>query len=289
MSFCCGVSAGPFEGQQAEGHGGIKVRPWPSMPICSVNRGTEYTFLFQINSKMEFFRYFVPPMNVSTLPSRQQARTEDTRHAILDAAVALYEAQGVEGTTTSAVIDRSGLGRTTFYRYFRDADEVLNQAVIRDFDAVMADFAAQRHEHPSLAAQIVEDMLWFIRQLRRRPALKLLFADNSAQLYERLNVALTACTRATLACIRPTFERAQRQGRLRPGVTLEKYVEWCSFVGMSLQIVDFFVASDEAQLRAMLQDFLVPSLIVPNDEKAPADAPQTAASPVHWKRPEAAD
>ena len=184
----------------------------------------------------------------------------------------------VEGTTTSAVIARSGLGRTTFYRYFKDADEVLNQAVIRDFDAVMADFAAQRYEHASLAAQIVEDMLWFIRQLRRRPALKLLFADNSAQLYERLNVALNACSRATLACIRPTFERAQRQGRLRPGITLEKYVEWCSFVGMSLQIVDFFLAGDEAQLRQMLQDFLVPSLIVPDAEAAPASAPQTRQS-----------
>ncbi len=211
-------------------------------------------------------------MDVATQPNRQRLRIQDTHRAILDAAVALYEAQGVEGTTTSAIITHSGLGRTTFYRYFKDADDVLNQAVIRDFDAVMADFTAQRYEHPGLAAQIVEDMLWFIRQLRRRPALKLLFADNSRQLYERLNVAMTACARATLACIRPTFEQAQRQGRLRPGITLEKYMEWCNFVGVSLQTVDFFVASDESQLRQMLRDFLVPSLVVPDGEAMPADA-----------------
>lgn len=213
-------------------------------------------------------------MSISALPSRQQARTEDTRHAILDAAVSLYEAQGVDGTTTSAVIARSGLGRTTFYRYFKDADEVLNQAVTRDFDAVMADFEAQRYEQVGLAEQIVEDMIWFIRQLRRRPALKLLFADNSRQLYERVNVALEACAKATLACIRPNFERAKRQGRLRPGITLEKYVEWCSFVGVSLQTVDFFLADDESQLHTMLQDFLVPSLIVPDAEAVPAKAAQ---------------
>ena len=193
--------------------------------------------------------------------SNRQARTEDTRRAILDAAVALCQAQGVENTTVSAIIDRSGLGRTTFYRYFKDADDALNQAIIRDFEAVMEDFEAQRHEHPDLAAQIVEDMIWFIRQMRRRPALKLLFADNRRQLYERVNLALDACAKATLACIRPTFERAHRQGRLRPGITLERYAQWCTFVGMSLQTVDFFVARDESQLREMLKGFVSPSLI----------------------------
>ena len=214
-------------------------------------------------------------MQAAPQPSRRQTRVEDTRQAILDAAVALYQSRGVDGTTTSAIIERSGLGRTTFYRHFKDADEVLNQAVIRDFDAVMADFAAQRYEHVGLAEQIVEDMIWFIRQLRRRPALKLLFADNSRQLYERVNFALEACAKATLACIRPTFERAKRQERLRPGITLEKYVEWCSFVGVSLQTVDFFVANDESQLRTMLQDFLVPSLIVPDAEALPVKARQS--------------
>lgn len=218
-------------------------------------------------------------MQTAPQPTRRQVRVEDTRQAILDAAVALYESRGVDGTTTSAVIERSGLGRTTFYRHFKDADEVLNQAVIRDFDAVMADFAAQRYEHLGLAEQIVEDMIWFIRQLRRRPALKLLFADNSRQLYERVNVALEACAKATLACIRPTFERAKRQGRLRPGIGLEKYVEWCSFVGVSLQTVDFFVADDESQLRIMLQDFLVPSLIVPEDAHTAPNQASASASP----------
>lgn len=193
-------------------------------------------------------------------PNRQ-ARTEDTRHAILDAAVSLCQAQGVENTTVSAIIDCSGLGRTTFYRYFKDADDALNQAIIRDFEAVMEDFEAQRHEHPDLAVQIVEDMIWFIRQMRRRPALKLLFADNRRQLYERVNLALDACAKATLACIRPAFERARRQGLLRDGISLERYVEWCTFVGMSLQTVDFFVAHDEHQLREMLRGFLAPSLI----------------------------
>ena len=200
-------------------------------------------------------------MNVEAGPNRQQARTEATRHTILDTAVELYQDQGVADTTISAIIDSSGLGRTTFYRYFNDADDVLNQAVVRDFDALMADFEAQRYDHPDLESQIVDDMAWFIGQFRRRPALALMFADNSRQLYQRINVSLATFSQASLACTRPTFERAELNGRLREGITLEKYVEWCSFVVVSLLTVNFPIANDEIRLREMLKDFLVPSLI----------------------------
>lgn len=197
---------------------------------------------------------------------RLQARAEDTRRVILDTAVALYLSQGAENTTVSAIIKRARLGRTTFYRYFKDADDVLRQAVSRDFDAVMTDFHTQRYEHDDLEEQIVEDVVWFIRQLRRRPAIRVLFANNSAQLYERIDETLAVAFDAALACSRPSFVRARRNGRLREGVTLDKYVEWCMFVVMSLQTVNFPFASNEFRLRQMLKDFVVPSLIVSGGE-----------------------
>lgn len=205
-------------------------------------------------------------MAATRSPSRHQERVADTRLAILDAAVALYLDRGAENTTVSAVVDRARVGRTTFYRYFKDADDVLNQAVTRDYEALMADFETQRYEHPGLEEQLVEDIIWFFRQFRRRPALKVLFANNSRQLYERIDDALAGAFRAALACSRPTFERARRQGRLRDGVTLHKYVEWCMFVVMSLHTVNFPFVSTEFRLREMLKDFVVPSLIVTEDD-----------------------
>jgi len=209
-------------------------------------------------------------MSRSATKARPQARTQDTRRAILDTAVTLYLRQGVQHTTVSAIIEASGLGRTTFYRYFRDGDDVLNQAVIRDFDALMADFEAQRYEHVALDEQIIDDMVWFIRQLRRRPALRLLFADNSAQLYERIDESMAACYKAALACSLPAYERAKRQARLREGVTLDKYVEWSRFIVMSLQTVNFPFAESDLHLRDMLKHFMVPSLITGVGESRPA-------------------
>ena len=207
-------------------------------------------------------------MDATRTPAPLQARAEDTRQTILDSAVALYLSRGTENTTVSAIIRGARVGRTTFYRYFKDADDVLNQAVIRDFESLMADFETQRYEHPGLDEQLIEDMIWFIRQFRRRPALKLLFANNSRQLYERVDEALAGGSRAALACSRPTYERARRQGRLREGVTLHKYVEWCMFIVMSLHTVNFPFAANEFRLREMLKDFVVPSLIVTGESDA---------------------
>ena len=219
-------------------------------------------------------------------PSRPQARSEDTRQNILDSALALYLSRGVEKTTVSAIIERARLGRTTFYRYFKDADDVLNQAVIRDFDTLIAEFETQRYEHASLEEQIVEDITWFIRQFRRRSALKMLFANNSRQLYERIDSALAASFKAAQACSRPTYERARRLGRLREGITLRKYVEWCMFIVMSLHTVNFPFAANEFSLRELLKDFVAPSLILTEDQlttqSPPADTPdaRTAVEPL---------
>ena len=187
-------------------------------------------------------------------------RVESTRHAILDAAVDLYQNQGVDRTTVSAIIMSSGLGRTTFYRHFVDQDDVLNQALLRDFDAMMAEFEAQRFEHASLEAQIIEDMVWFFRQLSSRPALSLLF-DRKNRFVARINPTLQGFRQAGTTCTKPTFERARREGRLRAGVTLENYVDWVTFVITSLEIVEAPFTRDEFQLRDTLRRFLIPSLI----------------------------
>lgn len=191
---------------------------------------------------------------------RSRLRIESTRHAVLDAAVALYQDQDVQSTTVSAIIMASGVGRTTFYRHFDDQDDVLNQALLRDFQSMMSEFEAQRFEHDSLEAQIVEDMVWFVRQLSLRPALALLFKPGK-RFVSRINETLQGFRQAGMICTRPTFERAMREGRLREGVTLERYVDWVTFVITSLEIVEAPFTMDEFELRETLRRFLVPSLI----------------------------
>lgn len=188
-------------------------------------------------------------------------RPESTRGAILDAAVALYHEQGVTQTTASAIIARSGVGRATFYRHFTDQDEVLNHALKRDFESMLAAYQAQRYEQQNLEVQIVEDMIWFLRQLRSQPALALIFGEQRDQFLPRINATLSEFHKAALIFIRPIFDRAKLEGRIRDGVTLQTYADWVTFIGTSLQVVDAPFTEDEFRLRDTFRHCLLPSLI----------------------------
>ncbi len=193
-------------------------------------------------------------------------RSENTRHAILNAAVNLYHAQGVPQTTASAIIAASGVGRATFYRHFSDQDEVLNEALKRDFESMLDAYEAQRFDHRTLETQIIEDLAWFLRQMQAKPALSLIFGQQRDQFLPRINATLDEFRNAAQICVKPIFERARTEGRVREGVTVEAYVHWVAFVATSLQVVDAPFSKDDFKLRDALRQFLLPSLIRdPND------------------------
>ncbi len=193
-------------------------------------------------------------------------RSENTRHAILDAAVNLYHAQGVPQTTASAIIAASGVGRATFYRHFADQDDVLNQALKRDFESMLDAYEAQRFDHRTLETQIINDVAWFLRQLQAQPALSLIFGQQRDQFLPRINATLNEFRKAAQICVLPIFERARKEGRIREGVTVETYVDWVVFVATSLQLVDAPFSQDDFKLRDALRHFLLPSLIRDSDE-----------------------
>jgi len=61
----------------------------------------------------------------------QQARSRRTREAVLDTAVACFEALGFDETTTAMIAERAGVGVGTVYEYFRDKREILLELLDR--------------------------------------------------------------------------------------------------------------------------------------------------------------
>ena len=72
-----------------------------------------------------------------------------TRRDILEAAAALFRAQGYNDTSLGDIASHVGIGRTTLYEYFADKEAILVSLVRQELPGLMADLAGGLPEQAS--------------------------------------------------------------------------------------------------------------------------------------------
>ena len=114
---------------------------------------------------------------------RTGTRRSDTHDRILDAALELFAEEGFLGTTISAVERKVGLaaGTGSLYRHFASKEALLQAAVQREVERVMAEIDADRVERPQPdddAERLAQDYAQCLRDLRRFDRLfRLMFTE----------------------------------------------------------------------------------------------------------------
>lgn len=63
--------------------------------------------------------------NDARRPSLRERKQQRTRQTLIDTAMALFAERGFENVTVDEIADTAEVGRTTFFRYFNDKQEVL--------------------------------------------------------------------------------------------------------------------------------------------------------------------
>jgi len=81
-------------------------------------------------------------MQETSLPRSNRERTDATRHALLDAARALFVAHGYGDTATPALVAAAGITRGALYHHFADKRDLFRQVLLRESQAVAADIRA---------------------------------------------------------------------------------------------------------------------------------------------------
>lgn len=81
-------------------------------------------------------------MQETTLPRSNRDRTEATRHALLDAARALFASKGYGDTSTPEVSSAAGTTRGALYHHFEDKRDLFRHVLLRETEAVTADIRA---------------------------------------------------------------------------------------------------------------------------------------------------
>ncbi len=182
-------------------------------------------------------------------------RTEVAADRILDAAGELFAHQEAATVGMHEIASAAGCSRATLYRYFENREALYTAYVHREAYRLYREMTEQINSVVDPRERLIEGMMASMRNVRESPALASWFATTQrpigAEMAEQSEV-IRALTEAFVISLGPD----------EPDVVAHR-ARWLVRVMTSLFL---FPGHDEADERAMLEEFVVP-MVVPNQRE----------------------
>lgn len=187
---------------------------------------------------------------------------DEARDRLIDAAEACFSRFGVSKTTLEDIASQAGVSRATVYRYFEGGrDEIILGVVLRQARVFLDALQRRVQRERDLADAVVEGVLYTISSVRKNEHLALLFAPEVAGQTTSIAGASTALFELTTDFLRPIFEDAHRQGRLREGVIAEEAAEFVLRMILSLLSVEGPRRRSDSKQRQFLRTFCADAIV----------------------------
>jgi AcrR family transcriptional regulator len=184
-----------------------------------------------------------------------QRRTEVAADRILDAAGELFAEQEAATVGMHEIASAAGCSRATLYRYFENRDALYTAYVHRESYRLYREMTDQVGSLVDPRERLIEGMIASLRNVRESPALASWFATTQrpigAEMAEESQV-IKALTEAFVISLGPD----------EPDLVAHR-ARWLVRVMTSLML---FPGHDEADERAMLEEFVVP-IVLPNQRE----------------------
>jgi AcrR family transcriptional regulator len=179
-------------------------------------------------------------------------RTEVAADRILDAANDLFARQEAATVGMNEIASAAGCSRATLYRYFENREALYTAYVHRESYRLYREMTEQIASVADPAQRLIEGTITSLRNVRESPALSSWFATTQrpigGEIAEQSEV-IRALTEAFVISLAPDD----------PEVVAHR-ARWLVRVMTSLLV---FPGHDEADERAMLEEFVVP-IVVPS-------------------------
>jgi AcrR family transcriptional regulator len=179
-------------------------------------------------------------------------RTEVAADRILDAANELFARQEAATVGMNEIASAAGCSRATLYRYFENREALYTAYVHRESYRLYREMTDQIASVADPAQRLIEGIIASLRNVRESPALSSWFATTQrpigGEIAEQSEV-IRALTEAFVISLAPDD----------PEVVAHR-ARWLVRVMTSLLV---FPGHDEADERAMLEEFVVP-IVVPS-------------------------
>ena len=182
------------------------------------------------------------------------ATSEEARCRLMDAAIACLQRYGFEKTSLGDIAAAAGITKPTIYSYFSSRDELLHSALQRAGAALGERLIDHAAGFPNPADQLVEGVLFALREIPNEPALALSSQSQVEGFGPRVAMRPTSLALARHVLTELLGDRVAVLGGLDE--IAEILIRWM----LSLLAVDGPAPREENELREMLHRRMVPGL-----------------------------
>ena len=184
-----------------------------------------------------------------------------TSERVLDAALALAAASGIQNLTMDEIAARTGVGRMTVYRRFGDKDRLIEALAVREARRCLAELDAASDPSAPIADQVADGFATSLRIAREHPLLNRLARVEPETVLAALTAnggALFAMSRAFVAERLRESQRAGVLGPLDTDAAAEMLVRFAfSFVLIQESVLP---TDDDERVREIARALVAPML-----------------------------
>ena len=197
---------------------------------------------------------------------------------VLDAAYEQFCRMGIRRSTMEDVGGLAGVSRITVYRRFATKDALIESVVRREFRRYFDRFLIDIEQARTVSERVVYGFVSSLRTIRAHPLIGVLLDDEPDAMAPSMinDGGRTLATVSTFVAGQLRLE--QQAGHITPDVEVERVAELMVRVSASFLIIPSHLVDldDDAELRAIAEQFLVPMLRLPERDRP---APSGPAAP----------
>jgi len=184
-----------------------------------------------------------------------------TSERVLDAALALAAASGVQNLTMDEIAARAGVGRMTLYRRFGDKDRLIAALAAREGRRCLAELDAASDPSAPIAEQVADGFATSLRLARGHPLLNRLARVEPETVLAALTADGAAMFALSRAFVATRLRESQRAGVLGP-VDADAAAEVLVRLAFSFVLIQESVLplDDDERLREVARELVAPVL-----------------------------
>lgn len=189
---------------------------------------------------------------------------------ILDAALELAAASGVQSLTMEAIAQEAGVGRMTVYRRFGNKEALFNALGARESRRCIAELDAAAKPDAPIADQTAAGFATSLRLVREHPILNRLARVEPDTLLYALKENGGALFGVVQTYMAERLRESQKAGVLDDDVEVEEVAELLVRLGISFVLLpeSILPLDDEEQVKNFARHLLVPILESPKSRVA---------------------